>query len=130
MTAYARRLAARQPRMDREFGERVTIKPWLAGDMLAGAPDPATPSYELFGILDIPTRIQRVQGSAAVTGARADTIMQAVKFDFAASALGERPMPKEGWRLQAAEQAGEPVYVVKSVEPDGLGRVELSLIKA
>jgi hypothetical protein len=58
--------------------------------------------------------------------------MQAATFDFAASALemNVAPIPKEGWRLLAIEQAGEPIYVIKSVEPDGLGRIVLSIIKA
>ncbi|MCW2319238.1 hypothetical protein M2322_004807 [Rhodoblastus acidophilus] len=134
MSRFGDQLKARQPLLDRRYGDLVTIIPWLAGDMLAGGPDPATPAYELFGILDIPTKIQRVQGASGVIGSRADTLAQAAQFDFAVSALasdkGVNPTPKEGWRLQPVEPAGAPVYSIKSVEPDGLGRIVCSILKA
>lgn len=129
MASYRDLCAARQPLLDGHFGEQVLVMPWLAGDVFAGGPDPSLPQFTAVGVLDLPTKIQRVEGAAGVTGARSDLIQPDPQVDFAASVFDAGLTPQKGWRIAATSRAGEPVFKIVAVEPDGLGRIVCALLQ-
>jgi hypothetical protein len=128
MSRYADLLSFRQPLLDNFYGEPLQIVPWVEGDVLAGAADPAAPPFAVVGILDVPTKVDRVEGAASVVGARSDLVSPVPRVDFAATQFPPNHLPQEGWRVVALERAGQPQYRVSSVEPDGLGRIICALI--
>ena len=129
MTSYRDLCAARQPLLDGHFGEQVRVSPWLAGDVFSGGPDPGFPEFDVVGILDLPTKIQRVEGASGVTGSRADLIQPDPSADFAATVFGAGLTPQKDWRLTATSRPGAPVFKIVAVEPDGIGRVICKLIQ-
>lgn len=131
MARYTEILALRQPLLDDFYGEQLQIVPWIVGDVLAGGPDPSQPAFIVVGILDAPTRVERVEGAAGVIGARSDVTACAPQVDFAESVFGPAaPQPLENWRITAIERDGSPTFrIIGLPRPDGVGRLVCSLLK-
>ena len=115
--------------LDATYAERLRIIPWLAGDMLAGGPDPARPAFVAMGVLDFETKIQRVEGQAGVTGARSDLVTPTPHADFDMRAFDNGPQPEAGWRIEAIDRAAAPVFKIIAVQLDGVARITCPLLR-
>lgn len=111
------------------YAERLRIIPWLAGDMTAGGPDPAKPAFEISGVLDFETKIQRVEGQAGVTGARSDLVTPAPHADFDVRVFDGKARPQVGWRIEAIDRPEAPVFKIIAVQPDGVARLACPLLR-
>jgi hypothetical protein len=129
VSTYRDLLVLRQPLLDGFYGEQLLVTPWTSGDVFAGGPDPTIAPFTVIGILDIPTKVERVEGAAGVTGARSDIVQPAPRVDFAASVFAARQTPQADWRLTAIERPGAPVLKIVAAEPDGLGRILCPLLQ-
>jgi hypothetical protein len=126
---YRDMLVQRQPMLDGFYGEQLLITPWTSGDVFAGGPDATIAPFTVVGILDIPTKVERVEGAAGVTGARSDIVQPSPRVDFAECVFGPGQSPQADWRITATKRPGAPVLKIVAPEPDGLGRIICPLLQ-
>jgi hypothetical protein len=111
--------------LDGAFGEALQIVPVVVGEFMRNA-TPASPPFEVVGILDLPTDILAVGRER--DGAHSEVIVQTPSVEFALQQFGPgKPAPKDGDEIVAPSRPGAPRYRVLSAKPDGVSRIVCQL---
>jgi hypothetical protein len=128
MTHFSQTWVARQPELDRVFGETIRLVPMEAGGYTAGISDPDRAERQIPAIMtEAPRRMRMVENSVGRDFERT-VVMADTVASIDQAQLGPE-LPKVGDLVVAIDRPDTPSFEVTTVESDGLARVLLSLVR-
>jgi len=129
VSQYSEAWAARQPALDRAFGEGVRLIPMRPGGYADAVTDPDRAERQVLAIItEMPERKRTVENTIGRDFDHAFVMADTVASIDMNRLAGE--WPKTGDRMVLLDRPERPVFEITVVESDGLARVLLSLVRS
>lgn len=117
---------------DRTFGEQtLVIRPTVASGYVVSVPGEGEIVGMLIGIVDDETASAHMQGARSNKQDRSDVAVDLIEVSYDKALLEARGVDlRQADTVQLLDRPGEPCCRVVSVDDDGMGRINVRLMKA